>query len=475
VSLLTKRKEPTRTSGGPRARVEPRRRRKWLDRFGWYELLARGVRSSTRQVSGLFLGTSAAPTTYEGVLVGKEQHSGWPFFLDVFTAYEKKILSSPNVAVIGAIGTGKSSFLKTWAVLRQLFLGRRVVVIDKKNQRRGRAGQVAEGEYAALARALGIEPIRFAVGEATSTKINVLDPALASQHADSGASQMQLLRAILLEALGRPVAPLEGRALAVAREAAVAEASAQARVADIRDVVRHMEDPQEAALRTGGVPGWWTVNHLRQWGAEAGAELGRLVREDLKGLVDGPTSADVSLTAGLTVFDISALPDDGPAVPIVMAIISSWMRAVLDSQVQAVPTVSVVEEGWHLVSGSFAKVTQANTKTSRGKAWSGVFAFHHLSDVPADSAAISAIKEAGVVVMYRQDKLDDAQRVVELFNLPPATVQTLMTLPQGACLIKVGSQKPVLVTHLRSPWEAVLTDTDDAMTSTATVGLHRAA
>jgi hypothetical protein len=286
---------------------------------------------------------------------------------------------------------------------------------------------------------------------------------------------MQLLRAILLEALGRPVLPLEGRALAVAREAAVAEASAQGRVADIRDVVRHMEDPQEAALDTAGVPRWWTVNHLRQWGAEAGAELGRLVREDLKGLVDGPTSADVSLTAGLTVFDVSALPDDGPSVPIVMAIINSWMRAVLDSQVRTVPTVLVVEEGWHLVSGSFAKVTQSNTKTSRGRALSSVFAFHHVSDVPAGSAAVSAIKEAGTVVMYRQDKLDDATRIVELFDLPPATVATLMTLPQGACLIKVGTRKPVLITHLRSPWEARLTDTDDAMTSTATVGLHQAA
>jgi len=61
---------------------------------------------------------------------------------------------------------------------------------------------------------------------------------------------------------------------------------------------------------------------------------------------------------------------------------------------------------------------------------------------------------------------------VELFNLPAACLSTLMELPKGAALIKIGSGKPVLVTHVRSAWEEAITNTDEAMESEATLPLH---
>lgn len=451
-----------------------RRRRKWLDKQGWYEYLASPIKSSTRQIAGLFLATSAAPTTHEGICVGKEQHTGWPYFHDPFTAYRGRVISSPNVIVLGDIGTGKSSFIKTWAVLRPLTLGRRVVVVDKKRQEKKRADgtRVAEGEYADLARALGVEPIRFVIGGGGSC-INILDPLIAgetTEGSDGGASQMQLLRAVLREALGRPIKPLEGKALSIARRVAVDEARTTSRVATIRDVLRHLENPTEASA--GLLPARASLDDLYLWGREAAAELERLVSEDLAGLIDGPTSADISLTAGLTVFDISALPEDGPAVAIVMAIVNTWLRAVMDAQHDTVPTVFVIEEGWHLMTGTFATITQRNQKISRGEALQNTTAMHHLSDVPPDSPAVATIKEAGTVVLYRQETLEDAKRCVELFNLPPATLATLMSLPQGTAIIKVGARKPVIVTHLRTAWEVLLTDTDSAMHSEATVALH---
>lgn len=464
----------TSTKAGAR-----RRRRKWLDKRGWYEYLAHPIKSSTRQIAGLFLATSAAPTTHEGICIGKEQHTGWPYFHDPFTAYRSRIISSPNVIVLGDIGTGKSSFIKTWAVLRSLTAGRRVVVVDKKRQeKKGVTGtRIAEGEYADLARALGVEPIRFVIGAtAGGSRINILDPLIAGETTETsdsgGASQMQLLRAVLREALGRPIKPLEGKALSIARRVAVAEARATHRVATIRDVLRHLEDPTEYSAVL--LPSRASLDDLYLWGREAAAELERLVSEDLAGLIDGPTSSDISLTAGLTVFDISALPEDGPAVAIVMAIVNSWLRAVMDAQHDTVPTVFVIEEGWHLMTGTFATITQRNQKISRGEALQNTTAMHHLSDVPPDSPAVATIKEAGTVVLYRQETLEDAQRCVELFNLPPATLATLMTLPQGTAIIKVGASKPVIVTHLRSAWEVALTDTDSAMHSEATVALHAA-
>jgi AAA-like domain len=454
-----------------------RRRKRLLDRLGWYEYLARAIESTTRQIAGLFLATSSSPTSHEGIFIGKEQHTGWPFFHDVFSAYRDKLISSPNVIILGGVGFGKSSLIKTWAVLRQLMLGRRVVVIDKKRQQRAISGggTLAEGEYAVLCRALGVEPIRFILGRNSGgSKINVLDPAIGgADDSDGGASQLQLLRAVLREALGRKVAPLEGKALRVAHRVAVTTARAEGRIATILDVVTHLDYPSDASLAF--VNDRTTVEMLTSWGQEAAAELERMIDEDLAGLIDGETSADISLTAGLTVFDISALPEDGPAVPIVMAIVNSWLRAVLDNQDNTVPTVFVVEEGWHIVSGTFAKVTRRNQKISRGEALMNVTALHHVSDIAPDSPAIATIQEAETVIIYRQDKTDDARRCVELFNLPASCLSTLMELPKGAALIKIGSAKPVLVTHLRSAWEESITNTDGAMESEATVALHAVA
>ena len=101
-------------------------------------------------------------------------------------------------------------------------------------------------------------------------------------------------------------------------------------------------------IRSGG------VQMLTAWGQEAATSLQRLVEEDLAGLIDGPTSPEITLNAGLTVFDISALPDDGPGVSIVMAIVNSWLKGVLANQHNTVPTVFVVEEGWHIVTASRA-------------------------------------------------------------------------------------------------------------------------
>lgn len=451
-----------------------RRRRKWLDRLGWYEPLARPSRSTTRQVAGLFLGTSSAPTSSNGLVVGKEQFTGWPFFHDVFQAYRDGVVSSPNVIVLGDIGHGKSSFIKTWAVIRQVTLGRRVVVIDKKRQQGVRAdgtGTLGEGEYARLARALGVTPVRFVLGRASGgSRVNVLDPAIAGTGDSGGANQLQLLRAVLQEALGRPIRPMEGKALRVAHKVAVAAARQEGREATILDVVSHLDAPTVASLEH--VPGRVNLAALAEWGQEAAAELERMIDEDLAGLIDGPTSPEVSLNAGLTVFDISALPDDGPAVPIIMAIVNSWLRAVLDNQPATVPTVLVVEEGWHIVEGTFAKVTRRNQKIARGEALMNVTALQHISDVKADSPAIATIQETETVVVYRQSKEADAQRCVDLFNLPAACKATLMDLPKGTALVKIGSGKPVIVTHMRSSWETSLSDTDEAMFSSATVDLR---
>lgn len=441
------------------------KRRKRADKLGLYEPSAPGIETSTRQAEALHIAVAGSPTSHRGLLLGVDTASGWMIGRDSFTNYNEDGLTSPNVAIIGALGNGKSSMLKTWGCLRNLTLGRRVVVIDKKLQYFASMGE-RRGEYTALAHRLGVKPIRFTL-DGTGTRINILDPRIAAGFGEATettaarapAGQSQLLRTILAEALGRPISPKEGKALRVAHSAALGKAAQEKRQAILPDIVDFLYAPDsDQAMRARA-----TVENLILWGNDPACELERMIEEDLQGIVDGPTSDWVDLGSGLTVFDVSALPEDGPALAIVMMIINTWLSNVLAHQETQIPTVLIVEEAWHLVQGAYAAVTRRNTKLSRGLGLSCMFAFHHISDIPKDSPALAMLSECGMKLLYGQDTADDSDAVVQLFSLPNGTQETLDDLDQGEFIFKCGSSEPIRILHIRSDLEIELTNTNDSM------------
>lgn len=439
-----------------------------LDWLGAYGQQVPMLKSTTRQTSALHLAVAAAPTSAHGLYAGEDLMTGWPVFHDPIEGYRLKTVLSPNVACIGDVGGGKSSFSKTWVVLRNLMLGRRVVVVDKKMQFAGEEDGVHEGEYSPLARLLGVQPVRF-TGKSGGVRINPMDPVITG-HGGLAADDLELLKAILLEVIGRPLTPDESKALRVARTAAVDQAKHEGRPATILDINRYLLEPDEEFINS--LPGSWSAREYADWGRHIGFALEECVEGDLAGLIDGETSKEITLTGGLTVFDISALPDNGPAVPVVMAIINTWLRSTLLAQRTAVPTYFVIEEGWHLVEGSFATISQQNTKKSRGLSLSTVTNYQHLSDVPEKSPAIATIKEAGTVAIFRQVRTDDAVQCQELFGLPKSATELIKNLAPGCCLLKIGNSPAVLMRAHRSRTEAAIADTDGALLSRARVALE---
>jgi hypothetical protein len=436
-------------------------------RLGFYDPAAPGVLSSTRQMEFSHMAIASPPTSHRGLAFGIDAGSGWMIVHDPFTSYGNE-LESPNVCFIGDLGQGKSSGIKTWAVLRQLILGRRVVVIDKKYQLDQKGG-----EYTSLAQRLDITPVKFMVGGG-GARINILDPRIAARlhednHDDTAlstpAGQSMLVRAVVEEALERPLLPKEGKAVRMAHKQALRAAAAANEVADIRHVLTALYSPDKDTAEAANL----TVEELRQWGQDPAFELERMIEDDLAGLIDGPTSAEITLNAGLTVFDVSLLPEDGPALAIVMTIINTWLANTLYRQTEPVPTVLVIEEAWHTVQGSVAKVTRRNTKLSRALSLSCMFAFHHISDIPEDSPAIAMLKDCGTVLLYKQQKSDDAWACERMFNLPAGSAADISSLTKGTCMMRIGSKDPFIAIHVRSALEIELTDTDKAMKSTATL------
>ncbi|MBV7411445.1 ATP-binding protein [Dermabacteraceae bacterium TAE3-ERU27] len=439
----------------------------FLESAGYYGTQATMLRSTTAQTGGLHLAIAEAPTSARGIFCGQDATTGWPVFHDEVTGYRIKTISSPNVVIIGDLGVGKSHFMKTWGVMRHLALGRRVVVIDKKMQATDQEDRDHEGEYAKLARTLGIEPIRF-TGQVGGLKVNPLDPSITSS-GTLAAGQTELLKAILAEIIQRPLNARESKALRVAHAAALERSEREQREPVINDVVHFLlsPDPKVVAQQRGS----FTTSDYLEWGTDIGFALEECIDGDLKGLIDGPTSSEIRLNSGLTVFDISALPDNGPAVPVVMAIINTWVRNVIVQQKKIVPTLFCVEEGWHLVTGNFAKISQQNTKKSRGLAFGTATAYQHISDVPSDSPAIATIKEAGTVLLFKQARRDDAEQCQRLFGLHPALVETIMKLPQGCALLLIGSRPPIVLKAIGSELELELANTDSALHSRAQTGL----
>ena len=188
----------------------------------------------------------------------------------------------------------------------------------------------------------------------------------------------------------------------------------------------------------------------------------RLLADDLAGMFDRETSTHVRLQPKLTTFDISALPEDGPATSMVMLVANAWLTGLLTRD-RGWLTNFVAEEGWHLLGGPGGKVIRSKSKLSRGLGLGIVAAIHHISDIPPDSDAIAMIKEAQTIHLYRQEHDDDIADCVRYFNLEQSNAAALGALPQGDHLLKVGTHREIRVRHVRTARETAFTATDAAM------------
>jgi hypothetical protein len=425
-------------------------------RRGIYAPALEGAPTTTKQAEILNTALIGPPTGTRGVVNGRDVLSRTSISHDPVTAYNSnpREVSSPNVIAMGDVGAGKSSHVKCNYVLRPLLLAhRRAVVFDKKDQ-------AGEGEYSEVVRHYGFEPIKFAA-DGTGTTLNLLDPVIARGTGLTG--QARLLNIVTRLARGdQSLNEWEEEALRAALRTTVHGATSRAPVlADVLPNLGNIADDEEYRslsvsarddLHKAGLSVKWTLNGLL---------------DEYGGLLDGETSRAVDLSGKLTSFDISQLPDDGPAVPVVMAIGNMWMLGRLRGERNSTTTV-VWEEGWHMIGGPSAHLIKANQKLARGLGISNVFVMHKGTDIPKDSAGMAIIQEAQTIVVYRQSRPEDALWCQETFGLAPETAKTIETLRDGNYIFKYGSHPETHVQHIRSRWEADLTNTDEGLAAGST-------
>ena len=457
-------------------------RSRLLAGIGYYDLRVDALPTTTRQAEAICPIVAERPLGTKGVIVGTELIGGGTHVFDGHESYGDKDLMNGNVLIIGDPGGGKSSCLKTVFCIRPIRIGRSVAVIDSKKQLRidenGEAKYVGEGEWAIIARALGISPIMFR--RSNGTRINPLDPrfhrdtAAAAALADDPAQDESsivgsdtLLRTLVEIPLHRKLEPEEHYALTCAHNRALARAADENRVPILSDLFHAITHPTEHdAARFMGR----TAQDLADWGQPIAMTLHRMIEGDLAGIADGETSSEIDFDAPMLDFDVSALDPETDAMPMVMALIGTLLRNVWLRE-DGVQRIFVVDEGWHVIGNpSTARMFRRLWKFCRALGLVNVAALHRLTDLPGidrdGSEARALLDEAATRITYALDSTN-AALVSRVFDLPDAVEDLIKDLAQGHSVWKIGHNPPILVSHTRSQLEVPLTATDEAMTGTA--------
>jgi DNA helicase HerA-like ATPase len=397
-----------------------------------------------------------------GVYIGRDCFGG-SFCFDPWEMYSRGLLTSPNLVVLGQIGRGKSTFVKTYLRRSQVF-GRQAWVVDPK------------GEYTPLAEACGGTALRIAPGG--MLRLNPLDagPVVASpvqqsesrpdeETAEAASTvrtrrQAELLCSLAAASLKRALGPAERTAV----ELAVAAAAATQHPPTVPYVIAALLDPAPAAaaeVRTD-------VAGLAADGRQVALDLRRLVEGDLAGMFDGPTSPGIDLDRPLVVLDLSALYGS-PALGILMACATAWLQGRL-AQADGIHRLVVVDEAWAILHDlAMARWLQAGFKLSRAFGVANMAVVHRLSDLRSAGAdgseqqrlAEGLLSDSETRVIFGQPPSEVAV-ARDLLALTATEADLLPHLPRGMALWKVGPRS-FLVEHRLAPSEAVLVDTDAAM------------
>ncbi len=384
-----------------------------------------------------------------GTYIGRELMGG-SFCYDPWELYAQGLLTNPNMLIIGQVGRGKSSLVKSLLVRQQVF-GRRAAVLDPK------------GEYEGLAKVLGAPVVKIAPGG--NVRINPLDPGLSIglvEHDEIFRRQTTLLQALAASSLNRELSPEERTACDLAL--ADFHEFNHGKVPTIPDIVEWLLHPREEAALTVGA----TADQIAHGVREVALELRRMCHGDLKGMFDGHTNITVDWDGPLVVIDLSAVFSSS-ALGLLMTCATAWMQSAI-VRPNAGRRFIVVDEAWAVLSNvGVARWLQQSYKLSRAYGISNVAVMHRVSDLQASGAvgseayalARGLLSDTETRVIYGQPH-SEVEMAQELLGLSESEAGLLPQLGRGQALWKVGLRS-FLIEHILGETELAIVDTDARM------------
>jgi len=402
--------------------------------------------STTAQLGAVYPFAASRTLPIGGVVIGRDRFGG-VFAHDPFELYAAGVLTNPNMVVLGQIGRGKSTFVKSY-LFRQAAFGRRIVVLDPK------------GEYGPLAAALGVTPI--ALRPDGDYRINPLDVSVTGRAGETPSRRrLELAAAIGVAAMRRELRPVEHAALERALTRIEAVRTAPPTFADL---FAGMLEPTDEDARSIGM----TRLALADGSRDLALELRRLVLGELRGMFDGPTSAGLDLDGNVVILDLAALYHS-PALGVLTTCAAAAIeRSVRQSQAQR--TVLVVDEAWAVLTNiGVARFLQSSWKFARAWGVANIAVVHRVSDLAAvgpsgsetGRLAEGLLADSETVVCYGQPA-SELPLAAPLLGLSPEETRLVGHLGRGSALWKVAGRS-FLVDHCITDDEKRLVYTDQNM------------
>jgi len=386
-----------------------------------------------------------------GIYIGTTPHGGG-FYFDPYELYRRQVLTHPALLVIGDMGSGKSSLVKTYLRRSRALFGRGIWCLDPK------------GENGPLMESMGAASVKL--GRGLPTRINPLEFVAGEGGLMEGA-QVTLVTGLLQWIFRRPLTVEEQQIL--------------------------LETWQDLARASGGAP---DLPSMLQWLSSPRPELGRLLgyqseakfTEDcrplalgmralltgpLAGICDGPTSAELRGLEDVVNVDLSMVLNT-PAFEPVLRCASAWSAALISHLAGHQQLIFHVEEAWAVLQDlDLVRRLQAQMRLARATGVQTILVMHHLSDLRrmADEgtelhkSAEQMLALTQTQVIYRQSTAD-TNDLRQLLGLNATEVERILHLRVGEALWRVNGRSFV-VQHRVAPSEWDLIRTDAAMSASA--------
>lgn len=395
-------------------------------------------RATTANLAALYPFHASAGLGPRGIYLGEEVSAGgsaWCY--DPFQLYTDGVITSPNMLVLGAIGSGKSSAVKTMLYRSIGLLG------SPGGQPRWCAILDPKGEYGPLADGLGLARLRLYPGG--PTRLNPLDAGVHVASVDElRARRSQMIAALAVAVLNRELRPLEDAAVSWVVDTVTVGRSA-ASVPTLADIVDLLVAPTAEMVDRAQAD---DARALAREVIDLRFGLGKLLDGQLRGMFDGPSTEQLDWSGRGVAIDLAAVHQDHAALPVVMIAATGWLQSLLAAPESTdVPRrVQVMEEIWALLgSERVAKYFQSCQKLARAYGVANVSVAHRLADLraQADDGTAAAKVATGILadtqtqVLFRQPT-DQLAEVGELLGLTGFERSILPTLEQGEALWRVG-------------------------------------